>query len=218
MTIAYHFTGATLRDGRPIPPIGETLVHYGPIAICRSGLHASLHPFGALGYAPGPMLHKVRCEDIVTYHPNTLCCRRRTILATVDAEHLLRRFAADQALSVAAIWDMPPVVRGYLVALDPALRASAEDAAWSAATTTSAAELVAAQAGAQTAADAALPAAWSAARAAAQAAAHATWAVAWAAARDASLASADNAEAARDAALAAARADFRRRVDAAFDQ
>ena len=109
MTIAYHFTGPTLRDGRPIPAIGETLVHEGPVALCETGLHASECPFDALRYAPGNMLHKVRCEEIEGRQSDKLVCRSRTILATIDAEFLLRRFAADQALAVAHLWDMPTI-------------------------------------------------------------------------------------------------------------
>ena len=50
---AYHFVGDELRDGRPVPPVGEWLVHDGPVKMCESGLHASRHPFDALMYAPG---------------------------------------------------------------------------------------------------------------------------------------------------------------------
>lgn len=130
---AYHFTRDTLRDGRPIPPIGDALVHEGPIAICRTGLHASEHPFDALRYACGPMLHRVRCEGIEGRETDKLVCRRRTIIATVDATHLLRRFAADQALSVAHLWDMPGAVRDYLTTLDESKRDAALAAALGAA-------------------------------------------------------------------------------------
>jgi len=44
----YHFTGKTLRDGRPIPPIGEWLIHEGSVKMCRYGLHASPTAFAAL--------------------------------------------------------------------------------------------------------------------------------------------------------------------------
>ena len=37
----YHFVGSTLRDGRPVPPDGEWLVHDGPVEMCASGLHAA---------------------------------------------------------------------------------------------------------------------------------------------------------------------------------
>ena len=85
----------------------------------------------------------------------------RTILATIDATHLLRRFAADQALSVAHLWNMPEIVREYLTTLDESKRkaagAAALDAAWYAA------------GAAWYAADAAWDAAWYAAGAAARA-------------------------------------------------
>ena len=52
MTRAWHFVGKKLRDGRPIPADGVKLRHTGPVVMCKSGLHASLHPFDALKYAP----------------------------------------------------------------------------------------------------------------------------------------------------------------------
>ena len=60
---AYHFTGDVLRDGRPIPPVCQTLVHDGPLVLCAQGLHASEHPFDALAYAPGARLHRVTSGD-----------------------------------------------------------------------------------------------------------------------------------------------------------
>lgn len=39
--LAWHFVGKRLRDDRPIPAIGETLQHTGPLQMCFSGLHAS---------------------------------------------------------------------------------------------------------------------------------------------------------------------------------
>ena len=121
-TIAYHFTGTHLRDGRPVPPIGETLVHDGPIDWCKSGLYASIRPCWALSFAPGNMLHQVECEEIERQDAAKLVCRRRTIRASIDAETLLLRFAADQALSVAHLWEMPDVVRDYLTTLDETAR------------------------------------------------------------------------------------------------
>lgn len=130
---AYHFTGSTLRDGRPVPAIGETLIHDGPIVWCESGLYASRTAWDALRYALGPMLHRVWCEDIEQEDGDKLVCRRRTIVASIDATHLMRRFAADQALSVAHLWDMPDVVREYLTTLDEDKRPAAWDCAWEAA-------------------------------------------------------------------------------------
>ncbi len=145
--IAYHFTGDTLRDGRPIPAIGEKLTHTGEIVWCKSGLYASPNPHQALRYAPGKWLHRVECGQIEREDGDKFVCRERTILQTIDAEQLMRRFAADQALAVAHLWDMPDVVREYLLSLDQAKRAAARASAWGAAR------------------DAARAAAWDAARA-----------------------------------------------------
>lgn len=133
--IAWHFTGTTLRDGSPIPPIGETLVFKGKIKMCARGYHWSRTPFQALQYAPGPLLHKVRVGGEVIEHDgdDKGVSSERTILATLDATYLLRRFAADQALSVAHLWKMPDVVRDYLTTLDEDKRAAARETAWAAA-------------------------------------------------------------------------------------
>ena len=127
--IAYHFTGDTLRDGRPIPAIGEKLIYTGEIIWCHSGLYASPKPHQALQYAPGKLLHRVECGQIEREDGDKFVCRERTILQTIDAEQLMRRFAADQALSVAHLWDVPDVVRDYLTSLDATKRAAARDAA-----------------------------------------------------------------------------------------
>ena len=165
---AYHFTGETLRDGRPIPPIGEWLEHEGKLIPCESGLHASVHPFDALKYAPGNLLHLVEVEDYVEHGnpPDKVCARRRKILATIDAKKMLREFARWCALKVAHLWDCPEAVRLYLETGKDSLRAAAWDAAWDAAWA------------------AARAAAWDAARDAARDAAwYAAWDAAWDAAR-----------------------------------
>lgn len=131
--IAWHFTGDTLRDGSPLPAIGETLRFAGEIELCKSGYHWSLKPHQALQYAPGHLLHMVRYGGKVQVGDDKGVSSERTILATVNAEHLLRRFAADQALSVAHLWDMSEIVREYLTTLDETKRAAARAAAWAAA-------------------------------------------------------------------------------------
>jgi len=136
MPTGYHFTGDTLRDGRPVPAIGETLVHDGPWEWCESGLYASRTAWQALRYAPGPRLHRVMCEDVLHEDDDKFVCRRRTIIASIDAEHLLHRFKADQALSVVHLWTMPDAMREYLTTLDESKRAAAwstvRGAAWDA--------------------------------------------------------------------------------------
>ena len=185
--IAYHFVGATLRDGRPIPADGEWLQYDGPMVMCESGLHASLHPFDALQYAPGATLCVVECDADVQHQTDKLICRRRKIVARFDATELLWEISRWCALQIIHLWDAPPVVREYLEtgneSLRDAARAAARDAAWAAAWE---AAWDAAWAAARDAArDAARAAARDAARAAARAAA---WAAAWDAARDAAWA------------------------------
>ena len=156
MITAWHFSGHTLRDGSPIPKVGKPLVYTGEVVICRSGLHASRDPYDALNYAPGPILHRVECSDIVKEQGDKFVCRRRTILQSIDATEGLRYFARTQALSVVHLWNAPDVVLDYLMTGDEHLRA----AAW----------------------DATRDAAWSATRDAAR---DAAWSAAWSAAKDA---------------------------------
>jgi len=130
----YHFTSDTLRDGRPVPPIGETLVHEGEIVWCRSGLYFSPTPYRALKYAPGPILHRVWCEEIEQQKDDKAVCRKRTIVASIDATDLLREFARKCALDVIHMWDAPQVVVEYLNTGNDSLRREARSvavAAWS---------------------------------------------------------------------------------------
>jgi hypothetical protein len=153
---AWHFVGNKLRDGRPVPADGVTLKHDGPVVLCSQGLHASLHPFDALQYAPGNTLCLVECSGIFAHESDKFVCSKRTIIARMDAEPLLRHFARQQALSVVHLWDAPQVVLDYLMSDD-----AARDAASAAASST-------ARAAARAAASAAArDAAWVAARAAA---------------------------------------------------
>ena len=88
IVLAYHFVGSTLRDGRPVSPDGEWLVHDGRVEMCKLGLHASRHPFDALRYAPGATLCRVECAGIVQEDADKLVCRRRRIVARIDATEL----------------------------------------------------------------------------------------------------------------------------------
>jgi hypothetical protein len=189
----YHFTGATLRNGAPIPPIGEWIEVSGEIVPCENGLHASKHPFDALSYAPGHMLHRVELdgeivEDVTP--ADKVAARRRRITATIDAEKLLRAFARRVALDVLPLWlDAPAIVREYLETGDETKRA----AAWAEARA------------------AAWDAVWAAARAAARGAA---WAAARGAAGDAAWAAAGAAS--KAAAIEKYRGWFLEMVEAEF--
>jgi len=134
--IGYHFTTNTLRDDRAIPSVGEWLEHDGPIVPCKSGLHASEHPFDALMFASGNLLHKVELDGDLQSHGEPIdkwVGRRRKIVASINAEPLLRDFARWCALQVIELWDAPAVVREYLETGDEPLRSATRDAARAAA-------------------------------------------------------------------------------------
>ncbi len=211
--IGYHFTSDTLRDGRPIPAVGEWLEHTDPVVPCGAGLHASEHPFDAVTYAPGPMLHRVELEGDVVSHGEPVdkwVGRRRKIIQSIDATSLLRAFARWCALQVIDKWNAPQVVRDYLTTGDESLRDAARAAAW---TARDAARAAARAAAGDAGRDAARAAAW-AVRAARDAAGDAAWAVR--AAGDAAGDAAWAVRAAGDAAGDAQRAKFAEMVDAAF--
>ena len=126
--LAWHFVGAKLLDGRPIPADGEWLVHDGPVAICKSGLHASPDPFDALRYAPSTTLCLVECADVVERHTDKLVCRRR-IIKRRDATEMLRAFARWSALQVTHLWGAPRIVERFLETGDDSLRDDARAAA-----------------------------------------------------------------------------------------
>jgi hypothetical protein len=127
--IAYHFCAETLRDGSPIPPVGEWEVYTGPVKMCESGLHYSLHPFDALQYAPGSWLRLIEVDDVIAEQSDKGVCRRRRTLQQIDAAPLLREFARWCALQVIHLWNAPPIVRKYLETGAENLRAVAWDAA-----------------------------------------------------------------------------------------
>lgn len=205
--IGYHFTGDKLRDGRAIPGVGEWLVHEGPIEMCQSGLHASEHPFDALKYAPGTRLHRVELTGSLVGGGDKWVGKKRRILASIDAEPVLREFACWCALQVVSLWNCPAVVKEFLETGDEKLRDDAWAAAWAAAGVAArddagvAAWVAAWAAAGDDAGVAARDAAWVAAGVAAGVAA---WTAAWAAARA--------------AAQAKQRKQFKQMVSAAFEK
>lgn len=113
----YHFTGARLRDGRPIPPIGTWLGHKGRLACCDSGLHMSPHPFDALIHAPGPTLHLVEPGEAVIPHGepvDQIVSNGRRIIQTIDATTLLQKFSRHCAFDVLELWEHSSIVERYL--------------------------------------------------------------------------------------------------------
>ena len=104
--------------------------------LCERGLHASLHPFDALQYAPGETLCLVELDGEILRGDDKVCARKRKIIARFDATDLLRDQARKSALSVIHLWDAPAVVREYLETGDETKRAAAMAAARDAASDT----------------------------------------------------------------------------------
>ena len=178
----WHFSGPVLRDGSPLPAVGESLPWIEDIHPCERGYHASARPLDAIRYAPGPWVARVRLHGETIEHGSPVdklvAQSRECVTAYVDASDVLREFSMWSALQVIDLWDAPDVVQRYLAGggesigaawvARAAVRAAAEAAAW-------AAEDAAAWAAARDAASAAAEAAaWGAAWAAAFRAAHAT--------------------------------------------
>ena len=201
-TFAWHFTGDKLRDGSPLPEVGEWEHYEGKLELCKSGFHWSRDPFDALQHAPGATLRRVEIKGDFLEDSDKGCSHYRRTVYQFDATDLLRYFARVQALSVIHLYPngTDDVVFDYLMTGDESLRDAARSAAETAAR-------YAARAAAQSAA-------WSAARSAAESAAQsaarsAAESVAWAAAGAASRSPAGPAwSAAWAAADSAARKDF----------
>ena len=132
MVMAWHFVGPRLRDGSLVPPDGKTLVHKGPLVVCKTGFHASERLIDALRYAPGCTICRVAMDEDIIKMDDQLVARKRTVLWRVDGEALLRKFARNCALGCVDKWKPPMVVLQYLETGDPTLQQVAWSAAWSA--------------------------------------------------------------------------------------
>jgi len=118
--LAWHFTAGTLRDGRSIPPIGETLRHDGPVVPCESGLHASEQLIDVLQYAPGLHLHRVTLGGQIVRHgvlTDKLCASERTILWSLPEVVMI---------PVIVEWARVVAMRAVRKTLAAVLRAAAE--------------------------------------------------------------------------------------------
>ena len=118
------------RDDREIVVGGSHSIKGTPI-LCVRGLHASKTLLQALNYAPGPVLYRVDITRHIVEGADKFCGQRRKYLrGGYDISPVLRQFARDCAISVAHLWDVPEIVREYLVSGDETLRSAAESAAW----------------------------------------------------------------------------------------
>lgn len=181
---AWHFAvkARTCRD-LPAFEAGTIYRHTGPCILCQSGLHASPKLIDALRHAPGPIISRVECTDIVRHDSNKFVCRVRKHVWWIDASSILSEFAcwcAERALHQAHVidercWNALKAKRLWLkgMATDGYLE-TARKAAWKAAQAAQAAQ--AARPAIEIAAGAATQAvgeatSWKAAQAAAHAAA-----------------------------------------------
>ena len=133
---AWHFVGADRRlrygDGATVAP-GYVYTWDGPLALCQSGLHASVRAIDALRYAPGPIVCRVEMGGEIVRGDDNVVAQSREVLWAADATDALRRFARLCALDVTHLWNAPAVVLRYLRTGDESIRAAAWDAASNAA-------------------------------------------------------------------------------------
>ena len=144
-TFGWHFVGERLHNGEPIPPDGKWLIWKGPLVMCTSGLHVGITPWDALQYAPGSTLCFIEYGGEMFSQADKHCCRRRRIIARMDATEMLRYFARMRALSVSHLWadtdDLNDLVLDYFMTGNPdtrvsawaSARDSARDSAWASA-------------------------------------------------------------------------------------
>lgn len=91
----WHFATDKLRDGRPLPKAGETLVHDGPVIPCKRGYHGSVRAIDALQYAPGAMVALCDLHGETKAHNNDkhVASHRTNVTDYVDATRVLHEFA-----------------------------------------------------------------------------------------------------------------------------
>jgi len=112
---AWHIIEEHLRNGKPIPPDGERLVHEGELVLHKSGYHAHKRVVDALKYARGDSaICRVEVDGKIIEDLDILVAEKRKILWRVDSEPVLGAFARWCALQVADLWDAPELVIEYL--------------------------------------------------------------------------------------------------------
>ena len=128
--LGWHWTnGKTLRDGRPLPADGEVLRHDGPVEIRKSGLHFSERCLDALSFAPGSIVHRVECRNVLESQYDKSVCRERVSLWRIDASDILMAFARRCALDALTLFISPSVLREYLTTANASIRNAAHLAA-----------------------------------------------------------------------------------------
>ena len=102
--LAWHFLASDKKMAhrkQTVVKDGKTYRFQGQLALCKSGLHASILPLDAIKYAPGCVVCRVAMSGDILYGDDKLCATRRKVLWMADATHTLHSFAcwcATQAL------------------------------------------------------------------------------------------------------------------------
>lgn len=123
----------TLRyyDGRKIK-VGVTHEVKSDPVLCVVGLHASPTVYDALQHARGNILFRVELGGEIVHGDDKSVATKRTYIARIDAEPILRDFARKCALKVIHLWNCPRIVKEYLETGDETKRTAACSAAKSA--------------------------------------------------------------------------------------
>lgn len=108
---------------------GETTRVVGTPRVGKWGLHGSKRLLDALMYTPyGASLALVTLGGELDHGPKQTAATERTVIAVLppdETARMLREFAAETALSLDHLWDMPDVTKAFLETLDPQWRVQA---------------------------------------------------------------------------------------------
>ena len=102
--VTWHFCSVDRKlgygDGRPIHRGAVHAVH-GPILLCRNGLHGSIRPLDALGYAAGTIVSRCEHRGEIVFGTDKLASSIREHVVVADATEILVEFAQNCAYSAA---------------------------------------------------------------------------------------------------------------------
>ena len=140
---AWHFVRANKQLGygdNRIVQVGQTYRYEGkePIELCKRGMHGSVKIMDALKYAEGNIICRVELSGDIIHGDDKVVATERKVLAMIDGEKVLRKFACMCALDVIHLWDAHEIVVRYLKTQDESIRHEARAAAWYSARATSA--------------------------------------------------------------------------------
>jgi len=98
--------------------------------LCKAGMHGSEKILDALYYAAGNIICRVELSGDIVRGDDKVVARERKVLAMIDGEKVLRKFACMCALDVIDKRDAAEIFARYLKTQDESIRAAALAAAW----------------------------------------------------------------------------------------